>query len=88
MSAHKVVIITCDGCGTTALSETLIISDLVHLKDPIISVADARQQAHAKGWTHTVRGKDLCQNCQPGPSAPRKHHVKSPHTLWHIGRHS
>jgi hypothetical protein len=69
MTAHKIVIIECDECGTTSLAPGMILSDLIHLAVPAPSgVVDARHGAIAKGWSHSANGKDLCPNC--GPARP------------------
>lgn len=70
MTAHKAVILRCDGCGELALSPTMVIRDLIHLVTPVVSVADARSRAGRKGWLYTKLGKDLCDTCRP---APRPH---------------
>lgn len=83
MTAHKVVIIECDGCGTTALAPGMIIADLIHLAVPAPDgVVDARHSAAAKGWTHGANGNDLCSNCGParpsGTAAKLLAHVPHP----------
>lgn len=88
MTAHKVVIIECDGCGTTALAPGMTLRDLVHMVIPAPSgVVDARHTAGAKGWSHGANGKDLCPNC--GPSKPEgvraKLLTKIPHPHLHWG---
>jgi hypothetical protein len=87
MTAHRTVVLECDGCGATSPTETLCVSDLIHLEQPIISVSDARQVARAKGWRHTALGKDLCPLCQTTPPTPVKRHLHTPHSLFHIRLH-
>jgi hypothetical protein len=73
MTAHKVVIMECDGCGTTALPETMILADLIHIEGGApAAVTDARHHAARKNWRHTKLGKDLCPACQTSrpPSDP------------------
>lgn len=85
MTAHKIVILECNGCGTTALPPNMIINDLVHLAVPAPSgVTDARSHATSKGWTHTASGKDLCANCGP----VRPHRGKLLNHLPHWGHRS
>lgn len=73
MTAHKAVILECDTCGALALPETMILLDLIHVVGRPTHSGDARSSAHRRGWTHTVRGKDLCRNCK---SDPRSHPSK------------
>jgi hypothetical protein len=86
MTVHKVVILECESCGTTALPETLIVKDLIHLMTgPPSGVTDARHMAALKGWRHTASGKDLCPPCQSAKRAPAKTvgllaHI--PHPRW------
>ncbi len=80
MTAHKAVVIECDGCGTTALSETLIIKDMIHMAGRPVHVSDARHLAALKGWRLTASGKDLCPMCQSVKRAP----AKLPGLLFHI----
>jgi len=87
MTAHKVVILACNICGALALPETMGIRHLVHMETPIMTVADARQHAHANGWRHDKLGRDLCPNCQTVPRSPSKTYVRSPHALWNLRRH-
>jgi len=72
VSTTKIVVITCNGCGTTALPETLSISDAVHLEHPVDSVVDARRHAHGKGWVHDKLGRDICPDCRTF-KAPKRH---------------
>jgi hypothetical protein len=87
MTAHKVVILECDGCGTTAISEEVTAKDLINMMIKLSHAGDARQHAHAKGWAHTAMGKDLCSNCRSAPGAPAKAHARSPHSSWNFRRH-
>jgi len=81
MTAHKVVIIECDGCGVTALPAGMNLDSLVHLAVPAPSgVVDARHDASAKGWTHGANGKDMCSNC--GPARPTTGKLLSKISLW------
>lgn len=85
MSAHKVVIIECDECGTTALPPSLEVVDLVNLATPAPDgVVDARRHARLKGWVHGANGKDLCPNCRGPEAAPpvRKLLGHIPHPHW------
>jgi len=91
MATHKVIFLKCNGCGTSALPPGLIISDLLNMERPApASVVEARHHAAAKGWWHTADGKDLCENCAPGPRPPGKAkllaHIPHPH-LPHWGAH-
>jgi hypothetical protein len=82
MTAHKTVILVCDGCGSLALSSpTMAILDLINLMHPITSVAEAREHARAKLWRLDKRGRDLCPNCQGDhrPPTPGKFHVITDH---------
>jgi hypothetical protein len=83
MTAHKVVILECDDCGTTAVPETTIAKDLIHMMVKLAHAGDARQHAHAKGWVHTAMGKDLCGNCRTSPGAPAKIHIPNPFHWGH-----
>jgi hypothetical protein len=84
MTAHKVVIIECDACGTTALPPGMILKDLVHMVIPApAGVVDARHDAGVKGWTHGANGKDLCHNCGPvRPPGKARLLSKIPHPHW------
>jgi hypothetical protein len=84
MTVHKIVILECNGCGTTALPPGMIINDLVHLAVPAPSgTTDARHDAGAKGWRHTASGKDLCPNCQSEKRRPpAKLLDRIPHPHW------
>lgn len=87
MAVHKVTIISCNRCGTTALTPTLIILDLVNMvhKAPE-GVVDARHRAAAKGWWHTAGGEDLCPEHAPSPRPKAKLLSKIPHPhLRHWG---
>ena len=88
MTAHKVIIIECDGCGTTTPPETMIVKDVIHSSAPD-AVVDARHLAAVKGWTHGANGHDLCPACGPVVRAPVKSgglmsHIPHPH--WGHGR--
>jgi hypothetical protein len=82
MTAHKIVILECDECGATALPETMIVLDLIHMVGPPAHAGEARQGAHAKGWTHSVTGKDLCKNCGPVRPTVGKLLGHLPHPHW------
>lgn len=82
MTIHKVAVIECDGCGATALPETMAVADLIRMVDRPSHAGDARQHAHAKGWSHGANGKDLCSNCRPTPTAPAKIHIPHPFHGW------
>jgi len=83
MTAHKIVILECNECGATAFPETMIVLDLIHIEGGGPSHAgEARQGAHAKGWTHAASGKDLCGNCRPAPGAPAKIRIPNPFHGW------
>jgi len=79
MSATKVSILECDGCGKLALNETMPIADLVHMVAKPSHVGEARTLAAAKGWRHTGSGRDLCPDCQSAKRAPHKIHLGLPH---------
>jgi hypothetical protein len=81
MTAHKIVIIECDKCGTTALPETMIVKDVIHIEGGAPDgVVDARHLAARKGWIHGANGNDLCPACGPATRAP----VKSGGLLAHL----
>lgn len=87
MTAVKVVIMKCDGCGSTTPPESLIITDLLHLETPAPdSVTDARHGAARKGWRHTKSGRDLCPDCQSARRAPVSKYAgllsHIPHPHW------
>jgi len=84
MTAHKVVILKCDGCGITALAPGMTLRDLVHLVVPAPSgVVDARYDARLKGWVHAANGNDRCPNCRgsenPPPVKKLLRHIPHPH---------
>lgn len=85
MAIHKVVIVSCDRCGITALSHSMTLMDLINMihKAPE-SVVDARHRAAGKGWWHTRLGKDLCGNCAPAdrPKAKLLSKIPHPHLHW------
>lgn len=78
MTTNKVVIVTCNSCGATALPPGLPVSDVVHLAHPVDSVVEARRQAHAKGWVHDKLGRDMCPACRTFPP-PKRHRMHMPH---------
>lgn len=83
MSTTKIVVVRCDICGTTALSPMLIVSDAVHLARPVDSVAEARVQAHEKGWVHDKSGRDVCPACRTfKPPASKRPKIHVPHPHW------
>ncbi len=84
MTAHKVVIIECNECGTTALPENMIVKDVIHIVGVPDHVVGARHHAAAKRWLHSANGKDLCPACRTTPGAPDKAHLLSriPHPHW------
>lgn len=85
MTVHKVAIIKCDECGTTALPPGMTLRDLVHMVVPAPDgVVDARHHARLKGWVHGVTGKDLCPNCRGSevlapPVKKLLRHIPHPH---------
>lgn len=88
MTAHKVVIMKCDGCGTTALPPGMILSDLVHMAVPAPDgVVEARRDARLRGWIHGANGKDLCSTCRgtdaPPPVKRLLDHIPHPHWGHH-----
>lgn len=85
MTAKKIVLIRCDRCGTTSLSPTMILSDVVHMLRPHTAVTEARAYAHEKGWVHDKHGRDLCPGCRSTPAPERPARVWSSPRHW--GRH-
>lgn len=79
MSTTKIVVVACNLCGTTALPTTLIVADAVHLARPVDTVAEARAQAHEKGWVHDKLGRDVCTACRKFPAPKRKLRPHLPH---------
>lgn len=79
MSTTKIIVVRCNMCGTTALPPMLAVSDAVHLERPVDSVAEARVQAHEKGWVHDKLGRDVCPACRTFPAPKRKIHIPHPH---------
>lgn len=77
MSTTKIIVISCNHCGVTALPETLIIKDAVHLARPVDSVVEARRQAYEKGWVHDKLGRDICPGCRKFPAPKPK--IRIPH---------
>lgn len=82
MSTHKIVVVKCDGCGTTALNPTMIIQDAINMEHPIDGVVEARSHARHKGWIHDKLGRDFCDKCRTFP-APHKPKIRIPHPHWH-----
>jgi hypothetical protein len=82
LSTKKVVIVVCNGCGTTALNPTMVIVDAANMEHPVDSVTGARAHAHAKGWVHDKIGRDMCPDCRTF-KAPKRHKLHGPR---HWGR--
>lgn len=89
MTVRKVIVLKCEGCGTTALPPRILLIDLMNLETPApSSVTEARHAAAVKGWRHTASGKDLCPACQTEKRRPAKtggllSHIPHPHWGGH-----
>ena len=82
MSTTKIIVVTCNGCGTTALPVGLTVGDACHLEHPLDSVVEARAHARERGWSHDKLGRDLCPACRKFPAAHKpKIRLHLPH--WH-----
>jgi RNase P subunit RPR2 len=81
VTTKKIILVTCNHCGTTALPAGLPVADLVHLEHPVDSVVEARRQAHVKGWVHDKMGRDICPACRTFPAQKRTHKILHP-GLW------
>lgn len=82
MTAHKVIILECDGCGDRIPESDELIFPGSHPD----SVVGARHGAGIRGWRHTASGKDLCPVCQTAKRSPVKSGgllSKIPHPHWH-----
>lgn len=81
MSTTKIVVVSCNLCSATALPETLIVKDAIHLEHPVDTVPEARRQAHVKGWVHDKLGRDICPACRTFPTQ-RRGKIHIPHPNW------
>lgn len=84
MTARKVVIMKCDGCGKTLPRNGMTVGDMLHLATPAPEgVVDARRSARLAGWVHGANGKDLCADCrgteEPPPVKRLLDHIPHPH---------
>lgn len=77
LTTKKIILVVCNGCGTTALHPSLTVMDAANLEHPVDSVTAARAQAHARGWVHDKLGRDMCGNCRTFKPVAR-HKLRGP----------